>query len=234
LTQRHSSWEGLRSRPRAIVTEPLGIPCIYVLAGANGAGKSSIAGAMFLQQGTEYFNPDEAARQIQTVNPGITQEQANSAAWHEGVRLLKRAIVERGNFAFETTLGGRTITALLESAPSSAVELRIWFVGLSTPELHIERVRSRVEHGGHDIPEEKIRTRYDQSRLNLIRLLPKLTELRVYDNSEEADPRAGFAPEPKPILHLAHGKIISSCALGDTPEWAKPILAAALKFSNYA
>jgi predicted ABC-type ATPase len=216
------------------VAEPVGIPRIYVLAGANGAGKSSIAGAMFLQQGSEYFNPDEAARRIQSANPGITQEQANSAAWQEGVRLLKRAIAERCNFAFETTLGGHTIAALLESGASSGIEVRIWYIGLNTPELHIARVRSRVEKGGHDIPEERIRARYDQSRLNLIRLLPKLTELRVYDNSEEADPHAGLAPEPKPILHLAHGQVISSCDLGDTPEWAKPILAAALRPSDNA
>jgi hypothetical protein len=79
--------------------------CIYVLAGANGAGKSSIGGAAMLQHGVEYFNPDEAARRILAANPTITQEDANSAAWHEGKRLLERAITERLNFAFETTLG---------------------------------------------------------------------------------------------------------------------------------
>jgi predicted ABC-type ATPase len=57
------------------------MPCIYVIAGTNGAGKSSIAGAMFLRQGVEYFNPDEASRLILTSNPGITQLEANSAAW---------------------------------------------------------------------------------------------------------------------------------------------------------
>jgi predicted ABC-type ATPase len=99
---------------------------------------------------------------------------------------------------------------------------------LSSPELHIARVRSRVARGGHDIPEAKIRERYDHSRLNLIRLLPNLTELRVYDNSEEADPQAGVAPEPALILHLARAMIVSSCKLTDTPQWAKPILRAAL------
>ena len=214
------------------MNEVAGAHCIYVLAGANGAGKSSVAGEMLLEEAAPYFNPDEAARRIQSANPDITQEQANSAAWQQGVRLLKRAFAEQGSFALETTLGGRTITALLESGSSSGVAVRVWFVGLNNPELHILRVRLRVAQGGHDIPEETIRARYDQSRLNLIRLLPRLTELRVYDNSEEADPDAGLTPEPKLILHLAHGKIILSCDLGDTPEWAKPILVAALKFSN--
>jgi predicted ABC-type ATPase len=51
------------------------------LAGTNGAGKSSIAGAMFLARGVPYFNPDEAALLILFANPGATQEDANSAAW---------------------------------------------------------------------------------------------------------------------------------------------------------
>ena len=71
---------------------------------------------MFLQQGTEYFNPDEATRHILAANPAIAQKEANSAAWHEGKRLLERAIEKKWNFAFETTLGGHTIVALLKKA----------------------------------------------------------------------------------------------------------------------
>lgn len=56
-------------------------PRIYVLAGTNGAGKSSIAGAMLIEKGVEYFNPDEAAELIRLANPGITLEEAQSAAW---------------------------------------------------------------------------------------------------------------------------------------------------------
>ena len=205
------------------------IPCIYVLAGTNGAGKSSIAGAMFLAQGTGYFDPDEAARRILAANPGLAQAEANSAAWNQGRRLLERAISERLNFAFETTLGGRTIPALLGAALSAGVEVRIWYVGLRSAALHIARVRARVAKGGHDIPELAIRDRYDSSRLNLIRLLPRLTELRVYDNSDEANPDAGAAPQPKLLLHVAAGRMVSLCDLAATPEWAKPILAAAIK-----
>jgi hypothetical protein len=85
-----------------------------------------------------------------------------------------------------------------------------------------------VARGGHDIPEPQIRARYDSSRLNLIRLLPRLTELRVYDNSAAADPRAGAPPEPELLLHLARGRVVRACPLARTPGWAKPILAAAL------
>jgi predicted ABC-type ATPase len=204
-------------------------PCIYVLAGTNGAGKSSIAGAMFLRSGAEFFNPDQATRLILARNPGLSLADANSAAWQQGKRLLERAIAERLTFALETTLGGTTMTALLERALAAGLEVRVWYVGLASPELHVARVRARVARGGHDIPEPQIRARYDRSRLNLVRLLPTLTELRVYDNSADADPRAGTAPAPELVLHMLRGAIVRACPLARTPEWAKPILAAALK-----
>jgi predicted ABC-type ATPase len=187
---------------------------------------------MFRQKGAEYFDPDEAAERVLAANPALPLEEANGVAWHEGKRLLERAIESRGDFAFETTLGGRTIAALLEKALSVGIEVRVWYVGLSGPELHIARVRSRVQRGGHDIPEEKIRERYDRSRWNLIRLLPRLTELLVYDNSEEADPHAGSTPELKMIVHTIKGKIAAFCDLTEAPDWAKPILMAALKSSQ--
>jgi predicted ABC-type ATPase len=208
------------------------IPRIYVVAGTNGAGKSSIVGAMFQREGVEYFNPDEATRLILSRNPNITQEEANSAAWKQGKRLLERAIEERLDFAFETTLGGNTITSLLEKALSAGIEVRIAYIGLNSPELHIERVRSLVARGGHDVPEARIRDRYHNSRINLVRLLPTLAELRVYDNSKEADPETGVAPEPLLIVHMVGGKIVGSCDLLQAPEWAKPILAAAVRRSS--
>jgi predicted ABC-type ATPase len=202
-----------------------------VLAGTNGAGKSSLMGAMLLQHGVEYFNPDYAAQRILSANPGISQAEANSAAWHEGKRLLERAIAERLDFAIETTLGGRTIAKLLDKALAEGIEVRIWYVGLDGVERHIARVRSRVARGGHDIPEEVIRERYIQSRLNLIRLLPRLTELLVYDNSEEADPQTGRAPAPRLVLRMVRGKVRETCTLIRAPEWAKSILAAALRLN---
>ena len=120
-------------------------------------------------------------------------------------------------------------TALLERALSAGIEARIWYVGLTTAGLHVARVRARVAKGGHDIPESRIRERYDRSRLNLIHLMSKLTELRVYDNSEEADPDAGVPPEPKLLLHMTCGKIVKSRTPAAIPAWAKPILGAAMK-----
>jgi predicted ABC-type ATPase len=205
--------------------------CITVLAGTNGCGKSSIAGATIRSAGGEYFNPDEVARRLLTSDPALTQREANGHAWREGKRLLERAIRERLSFAFETTLGGETITQLLEQALSAGLEVRVWYAGLSSPELHLARVRARVRSGGHDIPETDIRRRYTQSLQNLVRLLPRLTELRVFDNSEEGDPKAGKPPRPRLLLQMKASRIVapSRAKVAATPDWAKPILAAALK-----
>lgn len=206
-------------------------PRIHVLAGVNGAGKSSIGGAAVRQHGGVYFNPDEAARTVMAANPALTQADANSAAWHAGMRLLKQAIETRLDFAFETTLGGNTITRLLAQAASQGFEVHVWYAGLSSPELHIARVQSRVRRGGHDIPVEQIHRRYNHSRLNLIELLPHLATLRVYDNSAEADPAAGRTPTPTLVLQMEQGKTCHLPDLARTPNWAKPIVAAALKVS---
>ena len=130
-----------------------------MLAGTNGCGKSSIAGVMLREHRADYFNPDEAARAIRDANRGLGVEEANAAAWAEGKRLLERAIAERLDYVFETTLGGRTITRLLEEAAAGGFLLRMWYAGLATPELHLARVAARVARGGHDIPAAMIRKR---------------------------------------------------------------------------
>jgi predicted ABC-type ATPase len=205
---------------------------IYVLAGVNGAGKSSIGGAAFRSFGADYYNPDEAARALRSANPGLAQTDVNSEAWHRGRRLLERAIAERLDFAFETTLGGNTIVRLLAKAAAQGAAIHMWYVGLATPELHIARVRARARRGGHDIPESDIRRRFERSRLNLIYLLPHLAALRVFDNSTDADPAAGKTPVPVPVLHMRRGRILDPQDLSRTPEWAKPVVAAALQMAG--
>ncbi len=205
--------------------------CIAVLAGTNGAGKSSIGGALLRQVGVPYFNPDEVAREIRHLYPDLSPSEVNSLAWHEGLQQLQEAIRIRQNYAFETTLGGSTITRALERALEADLEVRIWYVGLESPELHVARVQERVAQGGHAIPEATIHQRFDSSRLNLIGLMPHLTELKVFDNSAEADPARGEQPQPRLLLHVINGKLVSpsQAALRRTPEWAKPIVAVALR-----
>lgn len=184
---------------------------------------------MLRQGGGEYFNPDEVAAELRRRDAALQPTEANALAWRIGVRQLDRAVQEGLDYFFETTLGGRTITERLHGALAAGCEVRIWYAALDSPQRHIARVATRVKHGGHDIPEPDIRKRYDSSRRNLISLLPQLTELRLFDNSFEADPNKGSVPKPRLVLHVRDGKILAPKDLSKTPEWAKPIVAQAMK-----
>ena len=201
---------------------------IFLLAGVNGAGKSSVGGAALLRNQVDYFNPDEAARSLMAANPDMQPEAANAHAWELGRRGLERALAQGLNFAFESTLGARTIPQMLIDGARGGAQIHVWYAGLASPELNIQRVKARAAAGGHDIPEAKIRERYESSRANLVRLLPHLASLRLYDNSAEGDPKAGKHPRPVLLLHMEAGRIVSHIALAKVPHWAKPILAAAL------
>lgn len=110
-------------------------PVIFVLAGVNGAGKSSLGGEFLRESGLAYYNPDEFARRVLDATQ-CSVEEANSIAWNEGRRRLVHAIDHRESFAFESTLSGSTMTSLLMSA-SPEFEVKVWFFGLATPEQHI-------------------------------------------------------------------------------------------------
>jgi predicted ABC-type ATPase len=204
-------------------------PTIWVLAGPNGAGKSSIAGALLRENDGEYFNPDEVARVLRARDSRRDQAQANALAWTLGVRQLDHAIRLGVDYFFETTLGGSTISDRLAAALTAGHEVRIWYACLQSADLHVARVAARVREGGHDIPEADIRRRYDASRRNLVALLPRLTELKVYDNTADTDLARGRPPVPKLALHWRSGRIFGPKNLHKTPEWAKPIVAQALK-----
>lgn len=207
-------------------------PVLYVLAGVNGAGKSSIGGHLLERIGLSWFNPDTFARELMA-GTGCDQHEANAAAWHEGMRRLDQAIVDGSNYAFETTLGGRTVPAKIKAAARTH-DVMIWFCGLSSPEQHIARVRARVAAGGHDIPEAKIRERYPAALENLIALMPFLAHLQIHDNSIDA--ASGEAiPDPVLVAEMASGKLTwpdDLESLKRTPEWAKPLLEAAMLSSS--
>ena len=106
-------------------------PFILVLAGVNGAGKSSVGGDMLAAAGASWFNPDDLTREL--VNQGMPPGEANAQAWEQGRQLLDAAVRSGTSHAFETTLGGNTITALLQEA-SKTHDVRMICVGLDSPE----------------------------------------------------------------------------------------------------
>ena len=198
---------------------------ITALAGVNGAGKSSIGGSKLHDAGLDWYNPDEVARALQAQFPDRSLEEINSQVWHEGLGRLREAIRDNTDFAFETTLGGNTITNTLLQAVAAGVRVNIWYCGLVTPELHIDRVKARVARGGHDIPEDKIRARYRTSMQNLCLLAIGVHQLAVYDNSLPL----GNDKKPK-IRLLLHFKNDEIKALNQKmPGWAKPVAAVCLQ-----
>lgn len=211
---------------------PSARPLIFVLAGVNGTGKSSIGGAALRQAGLDWFNPDTFTRQLMDAS-GCPLADANATAWQEGLRRLDAAIAGHRDYAFETTLGGHTIASRLRDAARTH-DVAMWFCGLDSPEHHIARVRYRVSRGGHDIPGPKIRERYVSSLVNLAALLPQLAQLQVYDNSIDAAPDAPLA-DPRLLLQMEAGRITwptDAATLRHTPDWAKPILEAALRLQR--
>ena len=211
-------------------------PVLYVLAGVNGAGKSSVGGYLLRRAGFTWFDPDTFARELVAAT-GCRQEAANAQAWAEGVRRLDAAVAQGRTHAFETTLGGRTIAAKILAATRTH-DVLIWFCGLDSPDRHLARVRARVAQGGHDIPESNIRARYPQAQRNLIDLMPHLAHLRVYDNSAEAA-TGDAVPDPVLVLEMAGGRLAwpsvdDRDALERTPEWAKPLVEAALSLERFS
>ncbi|KAF1699298.1 AAA family ATPase [Pseudoxanthomonas suwonensis] len=201
---------------------------ILCLAGINGAGKSSLLGNGILRaRGATWFNPDTYARELMRAT-GMSQEEANSEAWAEGRRRLVNAIARGTDYAFETTLGANTIPRLLREACNTH-QVKIWFIGLASPGLHIERVRARVARGGHDIPEDRIRSRYVSSVQNLVALMPGLEVLHVYDNSR---PAGSDGADLQVVLEVEGGKVLFPATkeeLAATPPWAQPVVARALE-----
>jgi len=203
-------------------------PFLYVLAGVNGAGKSSVGGHVLREAGLDWFNPDTFARGLRELS-GLSQAEANGQAWQEGVNRIRDALEQGHNHAFETTLGGNSIAALLHEA-SRSHDVLMWFCGLSSPEQHIARVQARVRSGGHPINEADIRRRWPLAQQNLVRLMPVLAQLQVYDNSAPLD--AQGCANPLPLLHWDRRGLhypVSVAELLHTPDWAKPIVMRAME-----
>jgi predicted ABC-type ATPase len=182
----------------------------------------------------DWFNPDTYTRLYQRES-SLSLEEANAMAWEEGRRRLGIAIDQGLRHAFETTLGGQTITQMLEQA-SKTHDVDVWYCGLSSLDLHLERVKQRVAAGGHDIDPAKIAQRYIDSPFNLVRLMPFLSKLVVYDNS--ASVGAGeVMPNPARVLAVVSQRVLYPStpeSLARTPVWARPLVERALQIQDNA
>lgn len=135
-------------------------PRVVVIAGPNGAGKSSAADELLRDVGIETFvNADVIAALLSPGDP-------RSAAIEAGRRMLRQLsdlTTARRDFAFESTLSGRAFQRTFVSLAAEGYDIELHYFWLATPAMAIERVRRRVELGGHDIPEPDIRRRFERS-----------------------------------------------------------------------
>ena len=156
----------------------------------------------------------------------LSLPDANAKAWKIGRDQLARAIEDNKPYALETTLGGNSICQLLHEAIDAGRVVRIFFVGLASPELHIARVAARVAAGGHDIPEDAIRKRWYGAMHNMMGLIPRCAVVTVWDNSDECDD--DDLPELRPLFSLV-GDRFTSMPVDPMPDWAKPLASIAIK-----
>src|SRR5260370_22919531 len=98
--------------------------CIYVVGGTNGAGKTSVLGQFVRRTSADFVDPDALTRELMASDPSLSLSDANSRAWSISRDALEKAVRNRSTYAFETTLGGRTITHLLATALDSGIQLR--------------------------------------------------------------------------------------------------------------
>lgn len=156
---------------------------IFMIAGPNGAGKTTTAKFIMSQQKTihEFINADEIARGLAPMHPESMALTASKLM----IRRFKELLTTNHSFAFETTAAGTNYVKHLQTAQSKGYEVHLFFLWLSSPELAIERVASRVAQGGHNIPEDTIRRRYALGMKNLCNhYLPLCNVGIILDNSE--------------------------------------------------
>jgi predicted ABC-type ATPase len=157
-------------------------PQVAVLAGINGAGKSSSADPILrVGLGMPIFvNPDTVARGLNAFNPESEALKAGRVVLEHLRDLAER----RCSFAFETTLAGRTYADWLGKLRDEGYAVHLFYFWLRSADMAIERVAIRVRSGGHHIPDETIRRRYARSVRNFLELYrPVVATWQVYDNS---------------------------------------------------
>lgn len=134
------------------------MPRLYIISGCNGAGKTTASYSLLpeMLNCSEFVNSDEFAKGLSPFDPSKASIKASRYMLMKIRYLLKK----RMDFGVETTLATRTLLKTVQMAQASGYTVTILYFWLSSPEMAIERVRARVEAGGHNIPEETIIRRY--------------------------------------------------------------------------
>lgn len=182
-------------------------PIMTVFAGTNGAGKSTLSMQMREWLG-ELVDPDQIARELKPEDP----RSADLSAGREAVKRIRSLIKSGKNFAIETTLSGSFVLKHMQIAKDNSYEIILYYIGLEDVQMHIDRVASRVEQGGHWIAEDDIRFRYGQSLQNLKPALAIADQVIIIDNTYE----------PLIVAEIMQGNLIY--CVESIPSWSSPVL----------
>lgn len=183
-------------------------PQVILIAGPNGAGKSTAAPKLLAETLgiVEFVNADAIAQGLSAFNPEGVAVQAGRIM----LQRLHQLADQRRNFAFETTLASKSFAPWIRELHQNGYEFHLLFLWLPCADLAAARVQERVRMGGHDIPVETIRRRYQVGLKNFFHLYQSMTDWwYFYDNSSKSEPRL-----------LASGRGILEETVEDPQTWA--------------
>lgn len=158
---------------------------LYIIAGCNGAGKTTASFTVLpeMLNCKEFVNADEIAR-------GLSPFQPEKVAFEAGRIMLNRMeelLRSEESFAFETTLASKTFVKFIKEAKFHNFEITLIFFWLKSHEIAVERVKTRVLEGGHNIPTDIIERRYKSGLFNFFNIyINKVDNWMFVDNSETA------------------------------------------------
>ena len=164
-------------------------PQVVVVAGPNGAGKSTAAPDIVRNAFgvNEFVNADAIALGLSQFAP----EQVAFAAGRVFLERISALFLAREDFAFETTLSAKSFASVLSAEQRNGYVVHVIFLWLPSAEMAVERVARRVRNGGHSIPKDVVRRRYDRGISNFFNIYRQIADSWVMlDNSAASAPRA--------------------------------------------
>jgi len=157
---------------------------LYVIAGCNGAGKTTASYTILpeILDCDEFVNADEIAKGLSPFRP----EKAGIQAGRLMLQRIKSLITKEQDFAFETTLATKSYKNFVADAQANGYSVTLIFFYLSSQDLAVKRVETRVKEGGHDIPEDVIRRRYENGLNNFFNIYSSIVDEWMFiENSGE-------------------------------------------------
>jgi predicted ABC-type ATPase len=188
-------------------------PELWLIAGPNGSGKTTFYRERLSDHIPIFVNADEIARGLGRDPDNAAQTDYRAAEIAEERR--QELIREGKTFAAETVFSHSSKLDLLKQAKAAGYVTYLVFVATTTPNINIERVAHRVRRGGHNVPTDKIISRYERSLENLVRAMPLADTIYVLDNSEPSRPH-------RLVMTIQQGQ--TTFFAEDTPTWLRRIL----------